>query len=158
MLFFSVTFLTVICLPSMVIYGWEINTIGITNSSLQNGQVSTKILSLFVPHLNYLYRFVDSYNLTITEPMWGPKKLNSDVPSYIWTLEPCRLDCSSRKVKRSGYLLVFIFGRHAKLSQCFFYFWGWQNFFKENHYTQNMYTSGEIFSLGFHFQTRGAIY
>ena len=50
----------------------------------------------------------------------GPKKLNSDVHSCIWTLEPCRLDCSSRKVKRSGYLLDFIFGRHAKLRQCFF--------------------------------------
>ena len=68
--------------------------------------------------LNFL-SFICS-NKTVTENPCGPKKLNSDVPSYIWTLEPCRLDCSSRKVKRSGYLLDFIFGRHAKLSQCFF--------------------------------------
>ena len=74
--------------------------------------------------LNFL-SFICS-NKTVTENPCGPKKLNSDVHSYIWTLEPCRLDCSSRKVKRSGYLLDFIFGRHAKLSQCFFSL-GWHN-------------------------------
>ena len=85
-------------------------------------------VSCLCKQLNFL--FLICSNETITENPCGPKKLNSDVPSYIWTLEPCRLDCSSRKVKRSGYLLDFIFGRHAKLSQCFFSL-GWHNLWRK---------------------------
>ena len=44
----------------------------------------------------------------------GPKKLNSDVPSYIWTLEPCRL--AKVKLQRPCTLLPARFVRCFHLS------------------------------------------
>ena len=60
----------------------------------------------------------------------------------------------SRKVKGSGYLSVFVFCRHAKLSQCFFF--GVAKLLKENHYTQGyVYEWGDFFYFRVSFPKKG---